>query len=670
MTPKNPSSEDAIFTQANRMIPQQETWHQLVELLPDGVAIHHQGKLCFLNKSALEILGITATDEIIGQPIMQFVHPDYREEIAEEVQKLLATGVTRPFREEKFLRQGGAEIDVEVAGFPFSLQGETAVQVVFRDITERKKAVQALRDREVWYSQLVDLLPDGVVIHRQGKIAFLNKAALEILGIDSADELIGQSAIKFVHPDYREVAIERIQRLLATGEKTPFIEEKFLHPDGSEYDVEVAAFPFTEKGETSVQVVFRDITQRKKAEQVLRQHARRLELLSEIDRASLTAQPLEEIARSALVSLRELIPCQRASVALFEPPPSTTVTVLAAENSAAVADPPGATFSKIDYRSMLLELEPGKSRVFSDLKAIAKTDIVGAEWSKSGAASLVVVPLFIQDQLTGSLNLSSDRVNAFQEDHLEIAREVADRLTVAMQNARLFAGLNAANERLRGLSHQLVQVQEEERRSIARELHDEIGQSLTVVNLSLQLALHAPADQVTARLEEARGMITDVMHYTRELSLMLRPAMLDDLGLKTSLEWLFKRYERQMQIAVEFTCDGFDQRLGGDMDIAVFRIIQEALTNAARYAQTDKIKVALWQDDRHVNILIQDHGVGFDPKQVLRQNLSSGLSGMTERVEALSGVIEIEAEPGAGVRIAVSLPLSGPPLSTEEDELA
>ena len=643
-------------------------YSQLVDLLPDGVAIHRQGKVRFLNKSALEILGVDTADEIIGHSVMQFVHPDYRQGATERLQHLLATGEGTPFTEVKFLRPDGREFDVEVAAFPFVEQGKTTVQVVFRDITERKKTEQALQERETWYSQLVDLLPDGVVIHRQGKLLFLNKSALKILGIDSGAEIIGQSAMKFVHPDYRQVAAERIQRLLATGERTPFIEEKFLRLDGSEIDVEVAAFPFTEQGETAVQVVLRDITARKLAEHTLQQHARRLELLSEIDRASLTAQPLEEIARSALVSLRELIPCQRASVALFDASPSTTVTIIAVESSESKTFPPGTTFSIIDYRGMLFNLEQGKPLVFPDVRTIAKTDIIGKLWSKNGIASLAIVPLFIHGQLIGSLNLASDQVNAFQDIYVDIAREVADRLAVAMQNARLFTEVNAANERLQRLSQRLVQVQEEERRYVVRELHDEIGQSLTALNLTLQLANHASFDQVTVRLDEAQEMIADLMHRTRELSLVLRPAMLDDLGLRPSLEWFFERYTRQVQINVDFSHDKLDQHHGGDIDITVFRIIQEALTNVARHAQTDKVKVRLWQDEHTLNMIIQDDGVGFDVEQTLHKNLSSGLSGMGERVKALSGSINIESEPGTGVRIVVHLPLGEISRSSQEEE--
>ncbi len=526
---------------------------------------------------------------------------------------------------------------------------------------------QALREREAWYSRLVDLLPDSVVIHRQGKLRYLNKSALEILGVASDDVIFGQPSMKFVHPDYHQVIREHLQPLFATGKSSPFIEVKLLLPDESELDVELAAFPFIEQDEIAVQIVFRDITARKQAEQTLQQHAHRLELLSEIDRASLTAQPMEEIARSALVSLRELIPCRRASVTLFEPSPSSTVTILAVEGTESTPVPPGTTFSKVDYRGMLLNNGQGKALVFSDLEALAQTEAVGAEWNKFGAASLAVVPLFIHDQLIGSLILSSNQVDAFQKTHVNIAREVADRLAVAMQNARLFAEVNAANERLQGLSHRLVRVQEEERRYVTRELHDEIGQSLTALNLSLQLATHAPPDQVTARLQEVQEMIADLIHRTRELSLALRPAMLDDLGLRTSLEWFFGRYTRQTQINVDFKHDGLDQRCGEDIDTAVFRIIQEALTNVARHAQIDKVQVQLKCDKDTFNIIIQDDGVGFEVEQVLHQSLSSGLSGMEERVDALSGTIYIESEPGAGVRIVVRLPLDEVALPTQEE---
>jgi signal transduction histidine kinase len=125
-----------------------------------------------------------------------------------------------------------------------------------------------------------------------------------------------------------------------------------------------------------------------------------------------------------------------------------------------------------------------------------------------------------------------------------------------------------------------------------------------------------------------------------------------------------------MQIEVEFTHDGLERYRGGDIDIAVFRIIQEAITNAARHAQIHKAKVRLWQDDRSIDILIQDQGVGFDADRALRQKLSGGLSGMMERVEALSGVIDIESEPDAGVRIAARLPLTNTPPFIREGKAA
>ncbi len=156
-----------------------------------------------------------------------------------------------------------------------------------------------------------------------------------------------------------------------------------------------------------------------------------------------------------------------------------------------------------------------------------------------------------------------------------------------------------------------MQVQEEERQTIARELHDEIGQSLTALNLSLQLASHAPPDQIANRIGEAQKMIADLMNRTRELSLVLRPAMLDDLGLIPTLEWFFERYTRQVQIDVDFTYDGLDQQYGEEIDITVYRIIQEALTNVARHAHTSQVRVRLWQVDDTISILIQDEGAGI-----------------------------------------------------------
>jgi PAS domain S-box-containing protein len=144
------------------------------------------------------------------------------------------------------------------------------VMGVSRDVTEKRRADQALRESEERYRALVELSPDPIAVHREGKIVFVNSAAVRIFASKSADDLIGRSIFELVHPDYRLIVKDRVQQMMQEGKKVPLIEEKFLRLDGTVFEAEVAAIPFSWKGESAIQVVLRDVTDRRRAEQAIR----------------------------------------------------------------------------------------------------------------------------------------------------------------------------------------------------------------------------------------------------------------------------------------------------------------------------------------------------------------------------------------------------------------
>jgi PAS domain S-box-containing protein len=225
------------------------------------------------------------------------------------------------------------------------------------------------------------------------------------------------------------------------------------------------------------------------------------------------------------------------------------------------------------------------------------------------------------------------------------------------ERKHLFDQFSLANERLQTLSRRMLEVQEAERRHIARELHDEVGQSLTGLHLLLEMTSRVPAEQVPARVQEAHTLVNDLMSQVRELSLNLRPAMLDDLGLLPTLRWFFNRYTTQTGIRVIFKHTSMEQRFDAEVETVVYRLIQEALTNVARHAEVDEVTVRLWSDPNTLGVQIEDHGVGFDPEAALARKTSSGLAGMQERVFLLGGELTIESAPGEGTCFVVELPL-------------
>ena len=221
--------------------------------------------------------------------------------------------------------------------------------------------------------------------------------------------------------------------------------------------------------------------------------------------------------------------------------------------------------------------------------------------------------------------------------------------------------LRGSAERLHALSRRVVEVQEQERRRIARELHDEIGQVLSAISVNLQrLEVDSPA-AAHPRIEESIQIINQAVQQVRSLSLDLRPSMLDDLGLAATLRWLVDRQTQRSGLAPHFSVESSGAPLPADIATACFRVAQEALTNVTRHAQAKEVWVELKQDEEQVRLLVRDDGVGFDPDAAparRRRGESIGLLAIQERVELLGGRAEVESQPGHGTSIRIRFPLS------------
>lgn len=223
-----------------------------------------------------------------------------------------------------------------------------------------------------------------------------------------------------------------------------------------------------------------------------------------------------------------------------------------------------------------------------------------------------------------------------------------------------------AEERLRNLSHRLVTAQENERHRLARELHDEVGQSLTALKLYLDRASPARLTGHGSELGEAREALRELMARVRSISLDLRPSMLDDLGLLPTLLWHFKRYTAQTNVHVHFKHRGLRRDLPQDTITAAYRIVQEALTNVARYAQVTEVMVRVRVKYDALIVAVEDHGVGFDLDKVAPT--STGLHGMRERAVSLKGKLLVQSTAGEGTCVIAELPLAKERTKTDKEQ--
>jgi PAS domain S-box-containing protein len=210
---------------------------------------------------------------------------------------------------------------------------------------------------------------------------------------------------------------------------------------------------------------------------------------------------------------------------------------------------------------------------------------------------------------------------------------------------------------LEELSRRELEVQEEERRRLARELHDEIGQRLTGLRLTVDMLAGTMSAAELSALGEAQEVLAGLIRDVRDMSLNLRPPVLDDFGLLPALFWMFERYAARTRIQVKFAHAGLDNRpCAPSVETATYRIIQEALTNVARHAAVPEVVVNVWVETGRLLVRIEDGGRGFAP-EVIGAGGSSGLSGMRERINLLGGRLTVEAAPGAGTQILAELPL-------------
>lgn len=213
-------------------------------------------------------------------------------------------------------------------------------------------------------------------------------------------------------------------------------------------------------------------------------------------------------------------------------------------------------------------------------------------------------------------------------------------------------------QQLRQLSRQILQAQEEERRRLAHDLHDEAAQSLTSLLVHLRLLERAQNPTEAQRyIQELRELTARALEDVRRVALDLRPKILDDLGLIAALEWRVDELNKTHGLDASITVEGMDRRLPREMELVFYRVAQEALSNVCKHVKATKVAVSLRSDGRHCVLEVVDNGVGFDATRIDKRNAHGlGLVGMRERIAMIGGSLECTSQPGAGVRIKAQAP--------------
>jgi signal transduction histidine kinase len=277
-------------------------------------------------------------------------------------------------------------------------------------------------------------------------------------------------------------------------------------------------------------------------------------------------------------------------------------------------------------------------------------------------AAHVTIPIRVRARVLGVLGIASADAGAFGADDTNLLEAIGQQLGVAIENARLWDELRE-KERVRGqLLEQVIGAQEEERKRVARELHDDTGQAIT----SLMVGLRAASEncEPTARNQFAalREIAAQTLESVKRMARELRPALLDDLGLAAALERYVSAYRANTGLNADLQVAGFDgpERLPPEVELTTYRIIQEALTNIVKHAQARNVSIVVERKPASLVAIVEDDGRGFDVRSVqaaTQEEGRLGLHGMRERAQLIGGRLQLESTPGAGSSVFVEIPL-------------
>lgn len=385
--------------------------------------------------------------------------------------------------------------------------------------------------------------------------------------------------------------------------------------------------------------------------------------VQEVGRAVLTELDPDRVLQMVAERAQELVGADAVVLSMLEDPETFRISVAVGEGAAAAA---GATFPVGDSLSGQT-LRSGEPVRVDDIttdpggyQPIART---------VGARAAMFAPLYDRDRAVGVLGIAHPSPGWFRDRDLDVLRSFANLASLALRNARLvaeerekreieteLAGVRVREEMREELLRRVIQAQEDERKRVARDLHDSAGQSMASILLGLKVASQEESlPEVRARLDDLRRIAADAAGELRRLALELRPTVLDDLGLEEALERYASDFEARTGIRV-----GLDVELGGrlhpDLETVVYRVLQEALTNVAKHAGAETVRVQIRQRAGWARLRVRDDGVGFDRDALGSAGL--GLRGMEERAGLVGGHLSVGSVPGEGTTVDLEVPVA------------
>jgi len=426
--------------------------------------------------------------------------------------------------------------------------------------------------------------------------------------------------------------------------------------------VEVSASPLYDSSGKITQVVelTRDVTESKELEKRILEANRHLLALNAIAGTVSQSLSLDVILNSALDKALDLIEVEVGGILLLDEKSQTLsyrvhrgLSDQFVQGTASIALGEGIAGTVAEQGEILVVDD-----VSRDLR-VSRRPVMAEE----GLIAFVSVPLKSKERVVGVLNMASRRPRSFPQQEVQLLTAMGHQLGIAIENAQLYQELQLREQMRSELLRQIISAQEDERRRVARELHDVTSQALATLAVRLEGLTTLPesnTENIRTRLEGIKSLLATSSKEVHGLIYDLRPSLLDDLGLSAALRSCAHKSLDELGVEVHLEVVGEEKRLTPEVEISLFRIVQEAITNIASHAQAESTYISLEFKEKSVTVQVEDDGVGFDLSRVFSSvdaSESAGLLGMKERAELLGGTLTIDTKPSGGTRVAVEIPV-------------
>ena len=588
----------------------EENYRELTESISDVFfEMDHDLRYTYWNKASEKLTGLSARDAV-GKTLYQVFPNDPQTQRAEEVyRKVLETRESKTFVNRYHL--GSKEYYFEIRAYP----SRRGLSVFVRDITERVRAEEALERSEKEIRIIADNVPALFsYVGADGCYKFVNRKYEEWFEIPQT-EIIGKHYRDVLGEATYNLIKDRVSEVLS-GRPVHY-EEALPYAQGRTRWIMAEYIPDFDDQQNVIgfYALVNDISERKQAEESLRESEERYRLI--VENAPDVIYRLDEDGK-----ITSLNPA-------FEKITGWSRSEWLGKNFSRIVHPDDLTLAKQGFEGALKGNSPGSY----ELRIL----------SKSGR--------YVIGELTSVAELKDGRIIGI----FGIARDITERKLAEKQ-------LKSSREQLRKLASHLESVREEERSRIAREIHDELGQTLTGLKFELTWLenkisrIDSVKSVLVEKINSMSQMITSTIQWARKLSTDLRPGLLDDYGLVAALEWQVKEFETRTGIHCHFDSFAESVALDSEKSTALFRICQESLTNVARHANATAITISLREDEGNIILEVNDNGRGITESEI-GDPKSFGILGMRERTRLLRGDFSIGGSPGKGTTIIVRIPL-------------